>query len=79
MALTDLATTLAGNQFFSAGFGLMGVGAGMAVLRKGMQYGVIFARRRFFVSLEIPSKDKSYHWVLDWLAMKGSRYLNPTN
>jgi chaperone BCS1 len=39
-----------------------------------MQFGLIFARRRFFVSLEIPSKDKSYQWVLEWLSNKGSKY-----
>lgn len=72
--VADLLATLQGNQFFSAGFGLMGVGMGVAAARKCMQYGMIFARRRFFVSLEIPSKDKSYQWVLEWLSVKGSKY-----
>ena len=105
MGVSELIATLSTNQFFSAGFGLMGVGMGVAAARKwfvllflssllllapltqhlvaylcihsrksSMQYSLIFARRRFFVSLEIPSKDKSYQWVLEWLSAKGSKY-----
>ena len=35
MGVPDLVTSLAENPYFSAGFGLFGVGAGAAVLRKG--------------------------------------------
>eukprot|EP01132_Coremiostelium_polycephalum_P001487 gene1487-1876_t len=58
------------NQFFSAGFGLIGVGSLLALSRKGFQVGLIQARRYFFVSVEIPSRDKSYHWLMDWMATK---------
>jgi hypothetical protein len=34
MGLTELMATLSTNQFFSAGFGLMGVGMGVAAARK---------------------------------------------
>jgi len=58
------------NPFFSAGFGLVGLGSIMALGRKGFQTSLIQARRYFFVSVEVPSKDKSYHWLMEWLALK---------
>ncbi|KAJ1972219.1 Complex III assembly protein translocase and chaperone [Dimargaris xerosporica] len=68
------------NPYFSAGFGLIGVGAGLAVLRQGVRHGLDFARRQLLVTLEIPSRDKSYPWVLHWishakLARKNSQHL----
>jgi chaperone BCS1 len=68
MPISELLGTLANNQFFSAGVGLLGAGAGLAVVRKAYQHALIHARRALFVSLEIPSKDKSFHWILDWLS-----------
>ncbi|KAI8929781.1 BCS1 N terminal-domain-containing protein [Entophlyctis helioformis] len=64
---------LAGNPYFSAGFGLIGVTAALAVLRKGAVHGVTFARRRMLVSLEIPSKDHSYEWFLQWMAARNAQ------
>ncbi|EFA81958.1 mitochondrial chaperone BCS1 [Heterostelium album PN500] len=61
------------NPFFAAGFGLIGVGSAMALVRKGFQTSMVQARRYFFVSVEIPSKDKSYHWLMEWLATKKTR------
>ncbi|EGC38598.1 hypothetical protein DICPUDRAFT_28373 [Dictyostelium purpureum] len=58
------------NPLFSAGFGLLGVGSLVAIGRKGFQSVLIQGRRYFFVSVEVPSKDKSYHWLMDWLATK---------
>ncbi|KAF2076510.1 hypothetical protein CYY_002188 [Polysphondylium violaceum] len=58
------------NPFFSAGFGLVGLGSIMALGRKGFQTSLIQARRYFFVSVEVPSKDKSFHWLMEWLALK---------
>eukprot|EP01066_Platyproteum_vivax_P016157 Platyproteum_vivax@DN7036_c0_g1_i4.p1 len=58
---------LADNPYFSAGFGLVGVGAIVAALRS-TAHGVAVAGRRFlFTSLEVPSKDYSYQWVMQWL------------
>ncbi|PVU93536.1 hypothetical protein BB561_003210 [Smittium simulii] len=57
-----------GNPYFSAGFGLIGVGAVLAVLRQGSRKAAAFTRRQLLVTLEIPSKDKSYQWILAWLS-----------
>ncbi|ORZ32704.1 BCS1 N terminal-domain-containing protein [Catenaria anguillulae PL171] len=59
--------TLSSNPYFSAGFGLFGLGTAAAVVRKSSVHGLALARRRLLVTLEIPSKDKSYAWVLHWL------------
>ncbi|TIB03704.1 hypothetical protein E3P88_01696 [Wallemia ichthyophaga] len=61
------------NPYFSAGFGLMGVGAALAGLRRGITFGAGAAQRRLLISLEIPSKDPSYLWFLEWLSAKGKR------
>ncbi|KAJ3056705.1 hypothetical protein HK097_005106, partial [Rhizophlyctis rosea] len=55
------------NPYFSAGFGLIGVTASLAVFRQAAIHGVTFARRRLLVTLEIPSKDQSYPWFLQWM------------
>ncbi|KAG0245255.1 hypothetical protein BGW41_002724 [Actinomortierella wolfii] len=59
---------LDGNPYFSAGAGLLAVGTGLAMLQKGMLAGASLARRQLLVTLEIPSKDKSYLWFLHWMA-----------
>jgi chaperone BCS1 len=56
------------NPYFSAGFGLMAVGAGLTILRKGTVTGASVLRRQLLVTLEIPSKDKSYLWFLHWMS-----------
>ncbi|KAI8825942.1 BCS1 N terminal-domain-containing protein [Fimicolochytrium jonesii] len=61
------------NPYFSAGFGLIGVTAGLALLKQGAVHGVTFARRRLLVTLEIPSKDTSYAWFLQWMSHHGAR------
>ncbi|KAK5583631.1 hypothetical protein RB653_005229 [Dictyostelium firmibasis] len=61
------------NPLFSAGFGLLGVGSILAMGRKGFQSALIQSRRYFFVSVEVPSKDKSFHWVMEWLATKKNK------
>ena len=69
MGLNDFIATLKENPYFGAGFGLVGVGALLAVAKKGVQYGNIAARRHLLMTLEVPSKDKSYHWLLQWITM----------
>ncbi|KAG9037387.1 hypothetical protein FRB95_005676 [Tulasnella sp. JGI-2019a] len=62
-----------GNPYFSAGFGLMGVGVALTLLRQGGLVLASLAQRRLVVSLEIPSRDKSYPWFLQWIAMEANR------
>lgn len=61
------------NPYFSAGFGLMGLGATLAIGRKAMVSGASLLRRRLLVTLEIPSKDKSYLWFLHWMGRSNQR------
>jgi mitochondrial chaperone BCS1 len=66
------------NPLFSAGFGLIGVGFGLTILRQGLNLGATALRRRLLVTLEIPSKDKSYLWFLQWMSQqtkKNARHL----
>uniref|UniRef100_A0A182JFS7 Mitochondrial chaperone BCS1 n=1 Tax=Anopheles atroparvus TaxID=41427 RepID=A0A182JFS7_ANOAO len=73
MTITDYISTLADNPYFGAGFGLFGVGAGAAMLRKGMQGAMILFRRHYMITLEVPCRDKSYQWLLQWITQKGAR------
>ncbi|ORX93261.1 hypothetical protein K493DRAFT_223675 [Basidiobolus meristosporus CBS 931.73] len=63
----------ASNPMFSAGAGLVGVGVALGLLKQGVGYGAQFARRQLLVTLEIPSKDKSYHWFLHWMSTQSAR------
>ncbi|ODO11840.1 hypothetical protein I350_00624 [Cryptococcus amylolentus CBS 6273] len=54
--------------YFSAGAGLMGIGVVLTALRRSVTLGATFAQRRMLVTLEIPSKDRSYPWFLEWMA-----------
>lgn len=66
--MDSLPAFISDNAFFGAGVGLIGVTAGLAMVRQGLVQATSIARRRLFVTLEIPSKDKSYHWFLQWMA-----------
>ena len=52
MPIPDFVSSLSNNPYFGAGFGLFGVGAGAAVLRKGWQAGLILFRRHYMMTLE---------------------------
>ncbi|XP_047108759.1 mitochondrial chaperone BCS1 [Schistocerca piceifrons] len=73
MTLTELLSGLSDNPYFGAGFGLFGVGASAAVLRKVLQGGMILFRRHYMITLEVPCRDKSYQWLLQWITEKGAR------
>eukprot|EP01116_Phalansterium_solitarium_P003003 TRINITY_DN1341_c0_g1_i1.p1 TRINITY_DN1341_c0_g1~~TRINITY_DN1341_c0_g1_i1.p1 ORF type:complete len:482 (+),score=174.39 TRINITY_DN1341_c0_g1_i1:1636-3081(+) len=62
---------LLSNPLFSAGFGLIGVGAALAGARQAGRHAAYWARRSMVVSLEIPSRDKSYGWFMDWMGTVG--------
>ncbi|KAF7792973.1 hypothetical protein EIP86_004078 [Pleurotus ostreatoroseus] len=65
-----LTTFLNENPYFQAGFGLMGVGVGVTVLRQALVVSSVALRRRMLVSLEINNKDPSYDWFLAWMSQQ---------
>jgi len=64
---------LGDNQMFGAGFGLLSVGFAAAFAKKGAQVGMILFRRHYMTTVEVTCKDKSYNWLLGWIARKGAR------
>ncbi|KAM3421476.1 hypothetical protein BST61_g1869 [Cercospora zeina] len=58
---------LLSNPFFTAGFGLAGLGAAMRYGAQGLRRAGGLLRHRMLVDLEITRHDKSYPWVLDWM------------
>ncbi|KAF6072765.1 BCS1 N terminal family protein [Candida albicans] len=67
------------NPYFAAGGGLMLLGTGLALARSGVVKGSGFIYRQLLVDLEIPSKDKSYLWFLEWMSQykhRTSRHLS---
>ncbi|KYN12289.1 PREDICTED: mitochondrial chaperone BCS1 [Trachymyrmex cornetzi] len=73
MTLVEYVQALSDNPYFGAGFGLFGLGAGAALLRKGVQIGAVLFRRHYMITLEVPCRDKSYQWLLQWITHKGAR------
>ncbi|KAK9731855.1 BCS1 N terminal [Popillia japonica] len=59
MTFTEYIGDLSNNPYFGAGFGLFGLGAGAAILRKGFQASLILFRRHYMITLEVPCRDKS--------------------
>ncbi|XP_055549176.1 mitochondrial chaperone BCS1 [Wyeomyia smithii] len=74
MTISEYIGALSDNPYFGAGFGLFGVGAGAALLRKGLQGALILFRRHYMITLEVPCRDKSYQWLLQWITQKGAKH-----
>lgn len=73
MVADDIMAQLASNSLFTAGFGLFGVGVGASLLRKAAQGFFIMFRRHYMITLEVPCRDRSYQWLLQWITQKGAR------
>lgn len=59
---------IASNPYFAAGGGLMALGAGFTILRRGAGSLASLMYRRLIVDLEIRNSDKSYDWFLHWMS-----------
>ncbi|KAF3923127.1 Paraplegin [Dactylellina cionopaga] len=58
---------LFGNQFLAAGVGVVGLTAGLAIGRKSLTILSQAITRHYLVTLEIPIRDQSYPWFLQWI------------
>ncbi|KAJ2946439.1 hypothetical protein O0L34_g12481 [Tuta absoluta] len=73
MTISEYVGSLSDNPYFGAGFGLFTLGAGAAILRKGVQTSAMLFRRHCMITLEVPCRDKSYQWLLLWMTNKGAK------
>lgn len=69
---------LSGNPFFTAGFGLAGLGAAATLGRRGARHGAALLRRRLLVDVEINVQDDSYQWFLYWMTLHQRAQLGAT-
>lgn len=70
VGFTDVLTNLPGNPLFGAGFGLLGVGAILASLRKGALTLLNLAQQRFITTLEITSRDPLYKGLVNAISQE---------
>ena len=71
-------TQLLSNPFFTAGFGLAGLGAALRYGSLGVKQAAALIRRRLLVDLEITRHDDSYSWVLNWMTAHYQDQLVPS-
>ena len=70
---------LTSNPFFTAGFGLAGLGAALRIGQQGLRRGGELLKRRMLVDLEITRHDESYPWVLNWMTRQYQTQLSAAN
>lgn len=68
---------LLNNPFFTAGFGLAGLGAALRYGSQGLRRGAELVKHRMLVDLEITRHDESYNWVLNWMTHHYQNQLAP--
>ncbi|CAD2083623.1 mitochondrial chaperone BCS1, putative [Plasmodium vinckei brucechwatti] len=66
------------NEYFSAGVGIISVGAFVTVANRLNSYMYSAIKKNLFTSLEITINDTSYYWILEYMVKKGiiSRHLS---
>ncbi|GAW81988.1 mitochondrial chaperone BCS1 [Plasmodium gonderi] len=66
------------NEYFSAGVGIISVGAFVTVANRLNSYIYQAVRKNMFTSLEITINDNAYYWILEYIVKKGiiSRHLS---
>ncbi|OQV12541.1 Mitochondrial chaperone BCS1 [Hypsibius exemplaris] len=75
VSLFDYLADLCNNPYFGATFSLVGLGACLAALQQMWSMGQHFYSSYLTCSVEIPSTDESFSWVLQWIY--ASRLKNP--
>lgn len=65
--IDKVVSNLADNPYFSAGFGLVWMGAGLAASKQALSIGLILFKRHCMMTLEVTHRDQSYPWLLNWL------------
>ena len=71
MGLSEVVGSLGDNPYFGAGAGLFGIGLAGAAARRAGQFGAILFRRHCLTTVEVTCKDKSFPWLLQWIAKRG--------
>jgi chaperone BCS1 len=60
------------NPVFAGGIGLASLGAGAALLRRGVLQSASLIKRRLLVDVEISKQDASYPWLMGWVTLHQS-------
>ncbi|KXT01837.1 hypothetical protein AC579_9405 [Pseudocercospora musae] len=68
---------LLSNPFFTAGFGLAGLGAAARYGSRALSSAASLIKHRMLVDVEITRHDKSYPWILDWMTRQYHTQLAP--
>ncbi|KAF2425311.1 putative mitochondrial chaperone BCS1 [Tothia fuscella] len=71
-----LLSQLTGNPFFTAGFGLAALAAGLRLGQQGLKQGAHLLKRRLLVDVEITRNDEAYRWLLQWMSAHQRAQLN---